>query len=295
MNDFGLTRHRLSPGKSLGLLILLLLTGLFFTALAQMAIAFSGISQRSLVLTSSALQGILAFILPAFGVAMYAGTKEGMREMGLLSKPGATPFISAFAIYILAIPAMNQLIAWNEGMHLPEALNAIETQLRTWEENAAELTRAILSGTSAGSLAAGILIIGCLTGFAEESFFRGGLQRILIGMKLNAHLAIWITAFVFSAVHFQFFGFLPRMLLGAYFGYLYYWTGSLWVAAFAHALNNSIAVLTAWMDANGYLSFNPDTLGVTEGFPVSALVSLAVVAFALTFHRKLFPTALSYK
>jgi membrane protease YdiL (CAAX protease family) len=90
-------------------------------------------------------------------------------------------------------------------------------------------------------------------------------------------------------MHFQFFGFIPRMLLGALFGYLYYWTGSLWVSAFAHALNNSMAVITAWLDNNGYMSCDLDSIGVATGsFPYMALISLMVTVLLLVNHKRLF-------
>lgn len=92
-------------------------------------------------------------------------------------------------------------------------------------------------------------------------FFRAGLQKALTSSGLNHHLAIWTAAFIFSAVHFQFFGFVPRLLLGALFGYLYCYTGSIWIAATAHALNNSLVVLSAWLTARGVVDVRFDEIG----------------------------------
>ncbi len=77
-------------------------------------------------------------------------------------------------------------------------------------------------------------------------FFRGALQRIMATGGVSAHAAIWIAAFVFSAFHMQFFGFLPRLLIGAFFGYLLWWSGSLWLPVCAHALNNTMALVLEW-------------------------------------------------
>lgn len=93
-----------------------------------------------------------------------------------------------------------------------------------------------------------ILVIALLPAIAEELLFRGAVQRSFNRMFNNPHVAIWLAAFIFSAIHVQFFGFFPRMLLGAAFGYIYLWTGSIWYAMFAHFLNNAAAVCQAWYD-----------------------------------------------
>ncbi|MDE6177435.1 MAG: CPBP family intramembrane metalloprotease, partial [Paramuribaculum sp.] len=89
-----------------------------------------------------------------------------------------------------------------------------------------------------------VIIIGVLAGVSEELFFRGTLQRLLITRPMPPHIAIWLTAVIFSLVHFQFFGFVPRVLLGAFFGYLAWWSGSVWLPAIIHAVNNSVVVIT---------------------------------------------------
>lgn len=278
-------------GKRMGILLLLFFIGYIFMALAQGVATVAGVQGRALILTTTTLQDLLVFILPAFAVAMLDGAKRGMKSIGVTPAPITLPFFSVILVYFIALPAMNQLIDWNANMHLPDSMDALEKQLRAWEDAAQQITLSIFTGTSVGVLISGILIVGVLTGFAEESFFRGGIQRILFKLRLNRHLAIWITAFIFSAVHFQFFGFIPRLLLGAWFGYLYWWTGSLWLPVFAHALNNSMAVAGAWLTANNLISFNPDTFGVSDGFPLLALLSALAVTVVLIYRRHCFPAA----
>jgi len=70
------------------------------------------------------------------------------------------------------------------------------------------------------------------------------LQRVIGKWTRNHHIIIWSAAILFSAFHMQFFGFLPRMLLGAYFGYLLYWTRNIWIPVFAHFVNNAFAVIS---------------------------------------------------
>ena len=104
------------------------------------------------------------------------------------------------------------------------------------------MTRQLMGTDTIGSIIMSILIIGLLAGFSEN-FFRGALQRLLSTAGRNIHVAVWLTAFIFSAVHMQFYGFVPRMLLGAMFGYMAVWSGSLWIAVIAHATNNSLVVI----------------------------------------------------
>ena len=132
-----------------------------------------------------------------------------------------------------------------------------------------------------------MLVLGCLTGFGEEIFFRGMLTRIFLDKPMNKHLAIWLGAIVFSFMHFQFFGFVPRVLMGALFGYMLVWSGSLWVPIIAHAINNSVVVLSTYALERGYLSQSLDVYGTTQCMPWLAIVSVAATV-ALIKYRKFF-------
>lgn len=201
---------------------------------------------------STMLQDLLVFIVPAIATAVVSCRKpDKLLLINRFSGIWTLPLVAL--VMLVSIPAQEWLIHWNENISLPEALSSIEDMMRTFEANASETMMLLLSDTSVGALIVNILIIGVAAGFSEELFFRGSIQRLLCTGGINPHTAIWATAFVFSALHMQFFGFFPRLLLGAYFGYLLYWTGSIWVPVFAHILNNTIYVITAWM----YLRLHP--------------------------------------
>ena len=281
-------------GRRLGFWsILLIFSGtflvmLFVTGLLQIWIASSGLSARDSVLFGSAAQGVLAFIVPSFVVARLENDHP-FAGMGLAGRQEFRWYVGIVVLLLLSMPAMNQIIYWNSEIHFPESMGALEESLRSWEERAADMTDLILQGNSVMTLISGILVVGVLTGFAEEAFFRGGLQRIMIRYGVNANVAIWVAAFIFSAVHFQFFGFIPRLLLGAAFGYIYYWTGSLWCSAFAHALNNSLVVIFAWLQNSGVMSDNIENLGVCEaGFPWFFAISLIITAVFIRYHKNFF-------
>ena len=136
----------------------------------------------------------------------------------------------------------------------------------------------LLGGTSYGDLIVGLLIVAVLAGFSEEIFFRGALQRLIMSGPLNHHLAIWLTAFIFSAFHMQFFGFFPRLVLGGYFGYLLYWSRSLWLPVIIHALNNGLVVYFSWKErgVEGEVASSFDGFGVDS--PWLILVSVVLTA-----------------
>ncbi len=251
-----------------------------------------GLSERDLYLWSALAQGVIAFCVPAWFTARFS-TDRPWQFLGVAEKVNWRPFIGVILVYILALPAMNQLIVWNENITFPAWASGIEKTLRELEEAGAHATGMMLRMDNVWEFIATLSVVGLVTGFSEELFFRGALQKIFMQSKILPWMAIWATAFIFSAMHFQFFGFVPRLLMGAFFGYVFYWSGSLWPAIFAHALNNSLVVISSWMwGADDGLGI--DTLGVVEGggFPIAALCSLvATILFFWQFRDYFFKTA----
>lgn len=188
----------------------------------------------------------------------------------------------SFLALLFSVPAMNYIINLNQHFNLPESFSWLENSLRTMEENAARSISLLQGGHSVGNLILNILIIGVLAGFGEELFFRGTLQRLMITGHVNHHVAIWTTAVIFSAMHLQFFGFIPRVLLGAYFGYLLYWSGSIWLPMAIHALNNTIYVVGQWVyNATSSGESTPiDTIGA-DGNMVAVVVSVIITSAML--------------
>ena len=193
-------------------------------------------------------------------------------------------FVWAVVVMVCAIPAINLLADLNSRIELPESLASIEQMMKQWEENAASLTERFLKADSIGGLFANLGLLALLPALAEELSFRGTLQQLLADDKqpsVKIHAAIWITAFVFSAIHMQFYGFIPRMLMGAMFGYVFVWTGSLWVPVVMHFTNNGVAVIAYYclgesMDGKNYA----DTFGAGTTWWVGVL-SLAAVSLLL--------------
>lgn len=193
---------------------------------------------------SQLLTTVFTFIAPAI---LFAATeKTKISRFYNFKKPTALIFFLVFIFMVCTIPAMEWIALLNQKMTLPGFLKPVEAWMREKEDEAMKMTYLLLKIRNAGDFLVDLGLIALLPGIAEELLFRGALQRSFYRMYKNPHVAIWVSAFIFSAIHVQFFGFFPRMILGAAFGYIYLWTGSLWYAMFAHFLNNAFSVCQAW-------------------------------------------------
>lgn len=111
------------------------------------------------------------------------------------------------------------------------------------ENKAKDATILILTANNSFEVFVNIIVIALVPAICEELFFRSQIQRYLMDTKMNAFWAILISASIFSAFHFQFFGFIPRLFLGLVLGYLYYLKRSIWLSSTLHFFNNATAVI----------------------------------------------------
>lgn len=233
------------------------------------------------------MQDILAFILPAV-VTMAIIYRRPFHVMGLDRAPSWLAITIVIVFYVISLPAMNWLVEMNKAMSLPSWMAGIEQAMRAAEDSAAEVTQEMLNINSVGQLILCVLVVGVMAGLSEEMLFRGALLRTMQDSRLGKHAVVWITAILFSAFHLQFYGFVPRMLLGVWLGYLFVWTGSLWVPIIAHTLNNSTVVLMSYLSNKGVIPEGfGDNLGLPAAgsFPWLATCSLiASLALAISVH-----------
>lgn len=152
-------------------------------------------------------------------------------------------FLLAILVTFISNPLNSVFISLNKQMTLPAGFENLEKILKEKEAFLEQLTKFLVDFQSPLEIIVAVLVMGILTGMGEELLFRGAVQRKFMDWFGNHHAAIWIAAAIFSFVHMQFYGFIPRMLLAALFGYLYYWSGNLWIPIIAHASNNTITVL----------------------------------------------------
>jgi uncharacterized protein len=193
----------------------------------------------------------------------------------------ATPvLLTAFAV--VAFMGLNSIfIEWNSNVHLPESAKAIEEWAREYESNAEVLTKFLTTFDSGLQLIIALIVIAVLPAIGEEIVFRGLIQNEFFRATKNVHLSIWIAAFLFSAIHFQFFGFVPRLLLGALFGYLYYWSGNLWMAILAHFVNNGLSVMAMYFYQKGTFTFDLET---PEAAPLNVVLISTVLTGGLLYY-----------
>lgn len=235
------------------------------------------------------IQDVVGFIMPAILTAVVV-TRQSADFLMLRNVPSLKDIILVAFIVIASAPVMNLIIQWNESLTLPDSMTEISQWMRTSEEAAQESIKMLIGGGNISSLIATLLIVAIMAGLSEEIFFRGGLQRVLVTFPINHHLAIWITAFIFSAIHLQFFGFFPRLLLGAFFGYLAVWSGSLWLPILAHIANNAIAATAMWHSAATNTESAVNTIGLSESGPQWFLIiplTLAAIVLIYILRRHL--------
>jgi membrane protease YdiL (CAAX protease family) len=190
-------------------------------------------------------------------------------------------------LIVLTFMAVNSvIIEWNMNVDLGQISPAFEEWASAKEEQLKELTEYLTRFENIGGLLVGLLVIAVLPAIGEELVFRGLGQRMFHGLTNNHHAGIWIAAFLFSFIHLQFYGFFPRFLLGALFGYIYYWSGNLWYPIMAHFVNNGFTLIMLYMYQQRVTELNVED---TESVPLyTALLALLFTIGMLYFFRKRF-------
>jgi uncharacterized protein len=212
-------------------------------------------------------QTIAFFVIPAILLNyLMFNPGEGFIAGGKIPSP---MLISLVVITLLiSSPIVSLLIEWNSSVKLPACLHGLEFKIQQWEINATKITEKLLSGTKIINYMLNLLMVAIVPAIGEEFLFRGVLQRIFIGWLKNSHVAILLAAILFSGFHMQFYGFVPRLVLGLFFGYLFYWTGNIWIAVLAHFFNNAVAVTQEFFDKK----IAPDTSSVLTRFQSNIIV-----------------------
>ena len=264
---------------ALSFVVMFLLMGIMQTIVNSI-----GLDRRCYILTFSLVQGLFVFIFPTILTWMMTSLRP-WHMMGMDRSLSLKSLGWMLALYVIAYPAMAQIIYYNADISFPDSMKGLEQTLRDWENAGADATAAIMSTTTVGGLIVNVLIVGLFTGLAEEMFFRAGIQRMMMTSRISPTVAIWSAAAIFSFVHFQFFGFVPRLLLGAMFGYVYWRTRSIWAPALLHGINNSIVVVTEWINRRNGTSFDfeqyiTNTSGIPWWFIFSTLLTILFIIYS---------------
>ena len=199
-------------------------------------------------------------------------------------KVSLSSIVFVFILTFLFVLVDSPIVIWNKSVVFPEFLSSFETWAKLKESQLEELTIYLVSFDNFNEYLIGIIAIAIIPGFFEEFLFRGIIQKNFYLISRNHHLAIWLSAFIFSAIHMQFYGFFPRLLMGVLFGYLFHWSGSITYAMIAHAFNNFFAVTMWYAAQQGYFGKEYE-LGVNEppDLPVVVII-LSLILFLITIY-----------
>lgn len=234
-----------SAGTQALLLIFLFCGGAVIATLITMLISlFTGISGIDMSMTRviQTISSLGLFLLPAIGMALFCDASP--RHYLFLHKVNDERvwLLVLASMFLIAAP-INFIAMLNQQMELPTFMAPVEQWMRSQEDLAQQLTQNMIGDGTPQLLAINLIVMALCPAITEEFFFRGALQRLIGKWNSNPHFVIWSAAILFSAFHLQFYGFIPRMLLGAYLGFLLLWTRSIWIPVFAHFINNATAVI----------------------------------------------------
>lgn len=193
-------------------------------------------------------------------------------------------------VVLVFMPFNSWIIEWNSTLHLPEGLHRIENWMLRKENELANMTQFLTNFDSFIQLIVAVVVIALIPAIGEEVLFRGIIQRKIFHKIGDMHVSIWTSAILFSAIHLQFYGFVPRMLLGAMFGYMYAWTRNLWTPIFAHFVNNAVTIVVVFLSHRQLVDIQIDKVESSVSW-LGALFSLILTAVLLvnlkmTFQRK---------
>ena len=228
-----------------------------------------------------AVYTIFTFLIPAFFFSYFVYRDKPFMQLGFRKPATSNFYLLAVLLLLLSLPLGGWLGQLNHAIPLP-----------SWmvhrEKDADQEIVAFLKTGSFGGMLANIFLIAVIPAICEEACFRGALQPILIRSLKSPWAGIILTGIIFSAVHLQFQGFLPRMMLGILLGAVYWYSGSLWVSILAHFFTNAIQVVA--------VSYYPKFITEDPSVPVyEAIVSLGIVISLLILIKRQADAAMDTK
>lgn len=227
------------------------------------------------------MQALGMLIVPSL---VYLWVSSSWFEMkGMFATPNRQSFLLSLAFFMVAFPFVNYIAEWNASVEIPTFLG---DWMKGKEFQAGKLTELFLDMPNAGLMIFNLLMIAVLPAVGEELIFRGIIQRGLTKQFGNPHLAIWIAAALFSAIHLQFFGFVPRLLMGVAMGYLLFWSGNLWYPIIAHFTNNALSVILAYGIQHGSVEAEIESVGLENATMASfSLVFCLMLLYLFKQHQ----------
>jgi len=298
MNSFKAIFQNMSSWVQLLFLLIFASCGIVIASTISGIIAFSfapdsgnmvnmlavAMSSPSFLWISQFLTQIFLFLMPAV-LCAWLFNQDGAKYLKISKAPKLKITLASIISIFTIQPLINFTSYYNSQMKLPESMAGIEQWMKNYEDQARTLMEQMLGQPSASALIVNLFIIAVMAGITEEFLFRGALQQIFNRITSNYHVAIWISAFIFSAIHFQFYGFVPRLLLGALLGYIFVWSGNLWVPVIVHTVNNAVSVLL-FKAYHGTPQYEEIENFGTKDFWWLAIISVVLTAVIFSYMHK---------
>ncbi|MBN2892843.1 MAG: CPBP family intramembrane metalloprotease [Bacteroidales bacterium] len=260
----------------------IILAGIFNLNTAEFLATLSKSEDLDMVRVSQIMYSIVLFLIPPIIVSFFYSRKT-FSFFGLNKSALPVSYFNVIFLILATLPIVNYMALFNGGLNLPASLSGLEEIWRNAEENAKQLTEKMMSTDSVKYLIINLIMLAVLPAIGEEIFFRGLFQKHFIEWTKNEHIGIFVTAFLFSAIHFQFYTFLPRLFLSMVLGYLFVWSKSLWLPIFAHFVNNATAVIITFVvfKQTHSLSTDIDSFGTDSNTLIYTFVSIAMFFFLM--------------
>ena len=234
---------RMSSWSQLFFILIFSFTGLLLSIvfISILAPVMGGIDSLNFIRVMQVFQSVFILLVPAL-LCAYLFNEDGWQYLKIKKAVNLKVLIYSIILIVAIQPLISFTGYYNKMMTLPESLSELEQSMQAMENSAAALLERLMADHSPDVVIANFIVIAVAAGITEEFFFRGSLQQLVKKICHNRHVTVWITAFIFSFIHFQFYGFVPRMLLGALLGYIFLWSGNLWIPVIVHTLNNALSV-----------------------------------------------------
>lgn len=220
---------------------------------------------------------LFTFVFPPIAYAFLVKEKP-VNALGL-KKSKILWFLIGIAMIFAIMPFNSILAEWNANLTLPESMSMIEQLMKQMQEAATKMIEKFVSVDTIGGLILNLFMIAGLAALGEELLFRSIIQTSLIKTFKNAHIGILIASAIFSFIHFEFYGFVPRLILGMLLGYMFYFSGSIWIPMLMHFLNNGTVVLIYFLNNKGITNIDVDTFGQTSTPVLIASIVVMIVLF----------------
>ena len=291
-------RTTLLPNRSPWLRILLVLglvmLGAFWGQLLGLKIAFSGAEQlaltsnqlpprSSLLILQAVTAGCTFIVAPLLYLRFFASRDEKL--LFPWRRSYASPLLLVLGLFLAFMVVNTWFVRWNMAIKLPAWLREFEIWAQEQEGMRQQLTTLLTTFHSPADLGVSILVIGIIPAIGEELLFRGIIQKLCYQITHNIHGAIAVSALAFSAIHLQFYGFVPRFLLGALFGYIYWWTKDLFFPIAAHFFNNAFMLFLLFLYQRGAIQQDITTPAVP---PTAVLLLAILLVIILSYYLKQF-------